>query len=302
LQGYLRERRLQIEEALLRVLPEHGSKPADLVAAMRYSVLAGGKRLRPILFLAAAETCERGSGGDADREGRLEAAAALELFHTYSLIHDDLPCMDDDSLRRGKPTCHVAFGEATALLAGDALQTLGFEVLATRPRGDSHAVRRAEAVALAAQAIGARGMAGGQALDLSATGGAAGPEAAELLLEIHARKTGRLLAVSLELGALHAGAGAPMRAAIAAYGESIGLLFQIADDLLDVTADAGTLGKTAGKDSQQHKLTYPAVFGLDGARAELEKALQTAVCKAGELEEPGGLLGALAEYAARRDR
>src|SRR6185369_528581 len=176
-----------------------------------------------------------------------EAACALELIHTYSLIHDDLPCMDDDSLRRGKPTCHVVFGEATALLAGDALQTLGFQVLATRPRGRELASRRAEAVALVADAIGVAGMAGGQALDLALTGKGDVPRQEESLLEVHSKKTGALLRVSLEAGAVHAGASDEARGAIARYGEALGLLFQIADDLLDVTSTDASLGKTAGK-------------------------------------------------------
>lgn len=301
LRTYLEARRAEVEAALERVLPREGSGPKDLVSAMRYSTLAGGKRLRPILFLAAADAVGPGSQA-VSREELAEAAAALELFHTYSLIHDDLPCMDDDALRRGKPTCHVVFGEATALLAGDALQTLGFEVLATRPRGDAAAARRAEAVALLASALGVDGMAGGQALDLQYTGrgGDGGEGAAERLREVHVRKTGRLLAVSLELGALHAGAGRALRDAITAFGRSLGLLFQIADDLLDVTADSVTLGKTAGKDSAQGKLTYPSVFGLDGAFAERDRALAAAVADARAVEGDGGLLGALAVYAARR--
>ena len=162
----LQNRRRDVEDALLRVLPPEGAEPAALVAAMRYSVLAGGKRLRPLLFLAGAESC----GAERLPGDALEAAAALELLHTYSLVHDDLPCMDDDALRRGRPTCHVVFGEATALLAGDALQTLGFELLATRPAADAHAARRARAVARTAEAIGVAGMAGGQAFDLAAAG------------------------------------------------------------------------------------------------------------------------------------
>jgi farnesyl diphosphate synthase len=295
----LANRRKDVEDALLAVLPPEGTEPAALVAAMRYSVLAGGKRLRPLLFLAGAESCGTGRLP----EDALEAAAALELLHTYSLVHDDLPCMDDDALRRGRPTCHVAFGEATALLAGDALQTLGFELLATRPAGDAHAVRRARAVAWTAAAIGVAGMAGGQALDLAAEGKAlSDPARADLLRHIHALKTGRLIRLSLELGALHAGADEGRLLRIARFGDALGLLFQIADDLLDVTQTSAKLGKTAGKDVAQDKLTYPAVFGLEGAFRERDRALAAARAAAGELEGEGGALAGLAAFAAGRDR
>jgi geranylgeranyl pyrophosphate synthase len=296
---WLEERRREVDDALLRVLPPEGASPADLVSAMRYSTLAGGKRLRPILCLAAAEAC--GDGGLPPRGEMAEAASALELVHTYSLVHDDLPCMDDDTLRRGKPTCHVVFGEATALLAGDALQTLAFEVLATRPRGDAFAPRRAAAVGVLAEAIGVAGMAGGQALDLAAEGKARDANAQELLREIHARKTGRLLRGSVVLGAILSGAPPERCAAVARYGEEIGLLFQIADDLLDVTSTASVLGKTAGKDVAQEKLTYPALFGIDGALAERDRALESALAAARGVEGGGGRLAALAEFAATRE-
>ena len=295
----LEMRRPDVEAALLAVLPAEGEEPAALVAAMRYSVLAGGKRLRPLLFLAGAAAAGGGRlPGDA-----IEAAAALELLHTYSLIHDDLPCMDDDALRRGRPTCHVVFGEATALLAGDALQTLGFELLATRPSGDALAARRSEAVARAARAIGVLGMAGGQALDLEATGVETPPAGrAARLKRIHALKTGRLIRLSLELGALHAGADEARLRDVSRYGDALGLLFQIADDLLDVTQTSEVLGKTAGKDSAQEKLTYPSVFGLAGAREERDLALAAAREAAVVLEGDSGMLAGLAVFAAGRDR
>ncbi|MBL8115720.1 MAG: polyprenyl synthetase family protein [Acidobacteria bacterium] len=267
---------------------------------MRYSVFAGGKRLRPLLARAAYEAAVEGPAESPADDGFYEAAAALELLHTYSLIHDDLPCMDDDALRRGKPTCHVVFGEAVALLAGDTLQTLAFEVLASRPAGEVYAARRAEAVAVVARAAGGRGMAGGQALDLAATGSGAAPSRA-LLHEIHAKKTGALLAASVELGAVLAGAGASRRGLLRAYGARLGLLFQIADDLLDATASSAALGKTAGKDAAQGKLTFPAVYGLDGTRRELERVLGEARAEAALCGDPEGLLDALAVYAARRD-
>jgi farnesyl diphosphate synthase len=297
LEGFLGAARGEAEAALARVLPPPGDPLAD---AMRYSTLAGGKRLRPALALALHDVL---GGSDAPREEVVEAAVALELVHTYSLIHDDLPCMDDDALRRGKPTCHVVHGEAMALLAGDALQTLGFEVLASRPRGEAFAARRAEAVLLLSRAIGAEGMAGGQALDLAASGhGNDGPGSGVRLIEIHEKKTGRLLSASCELGAVLAGASPERRAAAARYGASLGVLFQIADDLLDVTATAAVLGKTAGKDEAQEKLTYVSVYGLDGAVAEREKALGETLARAREVEGAPGLLAALADYAGHRDR
>jgi farnesyl diphosphate synthase len=297
-------RRLEVEQALLRLLPPEGEDPKGLAAAMRYSTLAGGKRIRPVLCLLAAEACGAPESPESlpPREELSAAAAALELFHTYSLIHDDLPCMDDDDLRRGKPTCHVVFGEAMALLAGDTLQTLGFEVLASHPRGPAYAERRSEASGMLARAIGLDGMAGGQALDLAATDARGISDPAALLRRIHALKTGRLLRVSVELGALYAGAGPPVLLAAAAFGERLGLLFQIADDILDVTQESSTLGKTAGKDAEQHKLTYPNLFGLDGAKAELERVLVSTLEAARAFEGPDGVLAPLATYVARRDR
>ena len=291
-----------VEAALDRILPAQGAAPVPLTEAMRYSVLAGGKRLRPVLCLVLADVCGF-PGSVEERDEVAEAAAALELIHTYSLIHDDLPCMDDDSLRRGRPTSHVVHGEAMALLAGDALQTLGFEVLATRPSGDARAATRAGAAAMVARAIGADGMAGGQALDLAETGRVhEGEGAKSLLRRIHALKTGRLLSVAASLGALYAGAGPSVRSAVGRYGDLLGLLFQIADDLLDVTADTATLGKTAGKDSEQSKLTYPALYGLEGARGELGRVLEETRAAAREVEGGDGILAALATFAARRER
>ena len=298
---YLASRRELVERALARVLPPDGAAPGPLTAAMRYSVLAGGKRLRPVLCLALSEVCGAPTDGEG-LEGIAEGAASLELIHTYSLIHDDLPCMDDDLLRRGRPTCHVVHGEAMALLAGDALQTLGFEVLATRPV-DLPAPTRAAAVAKVAAAIGSSGMAGGQALDLVETGGGrSGEGALAILQEIHARKTGRLLSVSAELGALYAGASPGLLASVRGFGDRLGLVFQIADDLLDETGDAATLGKTAGKDAAQAKLTYPALLGREGARRELQRVLEETLEAARGVEGDAGLLAALAVWAALRDR
>ncbi|MBK9375808.1 MAG: polyprenyl synthetase family protein [Holophagales bacterium] len=295
--AFLAAARGEAEAALERILPPAGEGLAD---AMRYSTLAGGKRLRPALALAVHDVL---GGSAAPRDEVAEAAAALELVHTYSLIHDDLPCMDDDALRRGKPTCHVVHGEAMALLAGDALQSLGFEVLASRPRGEALAARRAEAVLLLARAIGSGGMAGGQALDLAASGhGREDLRTAGRLKEIHEKKTGRLLSASCELGAVLAGATGERREAAARFGDSLGVLFQIADDLLDVTATAAVLGKSVGKDVAQEKLTYVSVFGVDGAVVERERTLAQTLSLARVLEGAPGLLAAVAEYAGHRDR
>jgi farnesyl diphosphate synthase len=295
--AFLATARGEAEAALERILPPAGEELAD---AMRYSTLAGGKRLRPALALAVHDVL---GGSAAPRDEVAEAAAALELVHTYSLIHDDLPCMDDDALRRGKPTCHVVHGEAMALLAGDALQSLGFEVLASRPRGESLAGRRAEAVLLLARAIGSGGMAGGQALDLAASGhGREDLRTAGRLREIHEKKTGRLLSAACELGAVLAGATGESREAAARFGDSLGVLFQIADDLLDVTATAAVLGKSVGKDVAQEKLTYVSVFGIDGAVVERERILAQTLSLARALEGAPGLLAAVAEYAGHRDR
>ncbi|HMM33831.1 MAG TPA: polyprenyl synthetase family protein [Thermoanaerobaculia bacterium] len=297
LEAFLALAKAETEAALARVLPPPGDPLAD---AMRYSTLAGGKRLRPALALAFHDVL---GGSGAPRGEVAEAAAALELVHTYSLVHDDLPCMDDDALRRGKPTCHVVHGEAMALLAGDALQSLGFEVLASRPRGEAFSPRRADAVLLLARAIGAGGMAGGQALDLAASGSGHGELRTEARLrEIHEKKTGRLLSAACELGAVLAGASEERRRAAADYGDALGVLFQIADDLLDVTASAAVLGKTVGKDEAQEKLTYVSVFGIEGAVAERERALAATLERARLLEGDPGLLAELAGYAAHRDR
>ncbi|MCK6682506.1 MAG: polyprenyl synthetase family protein [Thermoanaerobaculia bacterium] len=301
LKRYLAERRDEVEAALRRVLPGESEAPAPLSAAMRYSVLAGGKRLRPILVLALHEVCSSLTGTAADRRELVEAAASLELIHTYSLIHDDLPAMDNDSLRRGKPTCHVVHGEAMALLAGDTLQSLGFELLSSRPPGGAWAARRADAVLTVARAIGHAGMAGGQAFDLMETGhGHETADSVARLRRIHALKTGALLRASAELGAIYAGADPDLREIVVRYGNALGLLFQIADDLLDVTATPEALGKTPGKDSVQDKLTYPAVFGMDGAKRELERALGEAREAIAPIAGRAQILVALAGFAAHR--
>ncbi len=254
LAGWSGRRLRQVEQALDRWVV--ADAPAGLGQAMRYAVLDGGKRLRPLLALAACEAV----GGHP--EAGLRAACAVELIHAYSLVHDDMPCMDNDVLRRGKPTVHVRFGEAQALLAGDALQALAFELLAPEdaafPAGVQAALCR-----LLARAAGHAGMAGGQAIDLASVGLAL--DEAQLR-EMHRRKTGSLLQGSVLMGAA-CGAPAPNAlAALADYGAAVGLAFQVIDDVLDVTADSATLGKTAGKDAAQAKPTYVSVLGLEPSR------------------------------------
>ncbi len=250
--------RLQrVEQALSAWVPLDA--PAGLGEAMRYAVLDGGKRLRPLLVLAA---CEAVAGTDAN-EAALRAACAVELIHAYSLVHDDMPCMDNDVLRRGKPTVHVAYGEAMALLAGDALQALAFELL-TPPEDTVPLAVQARLCRLLALAAGFNGMAGGQAIDLASVGVALSEEQ---LVTMHRLKTGALLQGSVVMGAVCGGADAATREALSAYGAAIGLAFQVVDDILDVTADSATLGKTAGKDAACDKPTYVSVLGLAPARA-----------------------------------
>jgi geranylgeranyl diphosphate synthase type II len=293
LQSYLADNKRRVDSTLDSLLPAANGPAATVLEAMRYAVTAGGKRLRPILAMAACEAC----GGTV--EDVIEPAAAVELIHTYSLIHDDLPAMDDDDLRRGRPTVHRAFGEAEAILAGDALQALAFEILATRPVGADRSSRRNEAVRVLAAGAGVAGMVGGQMADLSAE---RSPVGADGLEWIHRRKTGALLAASAELGAIHAGASDADRAALAEYGRALGLAFQIADDILDCTSTAQDLGKTPGKDLEAGKATYPALYGLDASRQRAERLVESALSTL----RPNGLLSdplaALARFAVNRDR
>lgn len=268
--------------------------PVLLGDAMRYAVLDGGKRLRPLLVFAASEAV----GGQA--EAALRAACAVELIHAYSLVHDDLPCMDNDVLRRGKPTVHVKFGEADALLAGDALQALAFELLT--PDGDSVAPAvQANLCRLLARAAGSQGMAGGQAIDLASVGRAL-DEAR--LREMHRLKTGALLQGSVEMGAACGGTiAAEALAALRDYGAAIGLAFQVVDDILDVVADSQTLGKTAGKDAASDKPTYVSLLGLDGARAQARELLAQALAALDRSTlADTGALRALAHMVVDRDR
>ena len=243
-----------VESALSAWVPLEA--PAGLGEAMRYGVLDGGKRLRPLLVLAAAQAV------DGEREAALRAACAVELIHAYSLVHDDMPCMDNDVLRRGKPTVHVKYGEAQAMLAGDAMQALAFEVLT--PDDGMPAALQARLTALLARSAGHAGMAGGQAIDLASIGK---PLDEQSLRDMHHRKTGALLQGSVLMGAACGPIGAAAWEALAVYGDALGLAFQVVDDILDVTQASETLGKTAGKDLDNNKPTYVSVLGLEHARA-----------------------------------
>jgi farnesyl diphosphate synthase len=259
---------------------------------MRYGVLDGGKRLRPLLVLAAAEAV-RG-----EREAALRAAVAVELIHAYSLIHDDMPCMDNDVLRRGKPTVHVKFGEAQAMLAGDAMQALAFEVLT--PDGGVAPALQARLVALLARAAGHVGMAGGQAIDLASIGK---PLSESALRDMHRRKTGALLQASVLMGAACGSASPGAWQALSDYGAAIGLAFQVVDDILDVTQASETLGKTAGKDLDSNKPTYVSVLGLPAARRhaqELCVQAHEALARAG-LDAATATLGLLADRVVERE-
>lgn len=245
------------ESVLERLLPEADVEPARLHAAMRHASLGGGKRLRPLLVYATGQAL------GAEDETLDAAAAAVELIHAYSLVHDDLPAMDDDALRRGRPTVHIAFDEASAILAGDALQALAFEVLADAPVGPA---LRVELLRCLARAAGAAGMCGGQAMDLAVTGGG---QSLDSLQRMHRLKTGALIGASVELGARIGGASAGRLTDLAEFADALGLAFQIRDDLLDVEGSAEEIGKTPGKDAEQGKPTYPALLGIDGARSAL---------------------------------
>ncbi|MBI4371368.1 MAG: polyprenyl synthetase family protein [Elusimicrobia bacterium] len=288
-----------VDGTLDRLLAPTSDFPETVRKAMRYSLFAGGKRLRPTLVLAAAECC-----GLSPRRA-LKTAAALEMIHTYSLIHDDLPAMDDDDLRRGKPTNHKVFGEALAILAGDGLLTKAFEAAAENAADLRLEGRRAaELVRVVALGAGVEGMVGGQVADLAAEGQARrlGKTAAARALEaVHRRKTGALIAASLDAGAILAGASAPRRAALRAYGESVGLAFQIADDVLDVVGDKAKLGKR-GSDRDNGKLTYVALYGVDGARAKARALAEMAHAQLKSFGRRAAVLHELADYVIEREK
>ena len=288
----------RIEQALSTwvACPDTAPAPAGLGDVMRYSVLDGGKRLRPLLVLAACEAVE------GDGTAALRAACAVEMIHAYSLVHDDMPCMDNDVLRRGKPTVHVRYGQAQALLAGDALQALAFEVL-TPDDGSMPAAMQARLCRMLALAAGCQGMAGGQAIDLASVGA---PLGSELLHRMHRLKTGALLEASVMMGACCGSPQAAVLNALRSYGESLGLAFQVVDDILDVTADAATLGKTAGKDAAQHKPTFVSLMGLQASKDQAQMLLARALEALDGLAAAGlrrtGALRALADMLVTRLR
>jgi len=261
LQAWSTQQLLRVEQALEQWVPNDA--PADLGPAMRYAVLDGGKRLRPLLVLASLQACTQRPAAWMNEAG-MRAACAIELIHAYSLVHDDMPCMDNDVLRRGKPTVHVKYGEAGALLAGDALQTLAFELL-TPSDSDIPAQVQAGLCGLLARGAGHAGMAGGQAIDLASVGDQL---TLEQLQRMHRCKTGALLETSVVMGAVAAQANADTTQALFSYGQALGVAFQVVDDILDVTADTAVLGKTAGKDADNDKPTYVSLLGLQGAQQE----------------------------------
>jgi farnesyl diphosphate synthase len=279
----------RVEQALSAGIA--AQSPAALGQAMRYAVLDGGKRLRPLLVLATAEAV----GNEASSVAALNAACAIELIHAYSLVHDDMPCMDNDVLRRGKPTVHVQFGEAQALLAGDALQTLAFEFLTPQDANVPASVQAA-CVGLLARASGYQGMAGGQAIDLASVGQRLSEDQ---LRQMHRLKTGALLLCSVQMGAACVpGVPAAVQAALSRFGQALGLAFQVVDDVLDVTADSATLGKTAGKDEAADKPTYVALMGLDAAKAYADALAAQAMQALADTGLPDDRLAALRALTA----
>jgi geranylgeranyl diphosphate synthase type II len=283
--------RADVEAELDRLVPRESADPPSVHAAVRWSLFAPAKRFRPLLVTAAGETF------GAPREQLIRTACAFELLHTYSLVHDDLPAMDDDDLRRGRPTCHVKFGEATAILAGDALQTLAFQTIAEDETLD--ASFRVRLVAELARAAGTpEGMVAGQAHDLAAE--ARADVDGRELERIHRRKTGALIAAAARAGALVAGAGRGEVEAVNAYALDLGLLFQITDDLLDVTATASDLGKTPGKDARANKATYPALYGLEAARARAHAVYEGACAALDRIDRPAPMLRGLARLVLER--
>lgn len=287
---YLQQRKQEVEQALEALIPAADHTPPRLNQAIHHSLMAGGKRLRPILVLAAAEAV----GGDA--KPCLPFACALECVHTYSLIHDDLPAMDDDDLRRGRPTCHKQFDEATAILAGDALLTLAFE-LAARPIANVPASDSLAMIAQLAQDAGLRGMVGGQMMDMQAEGR---PIELVELQYIHIHKTAALIRTSCLAGARLGGGDDHQVQHLKRYGEAIGLAFQIADDILDVVGDSHQMGKSTGKDQRHHKATYPALMGLSQAREEADSLIQKALLALEDFPPSADPLRALARYITDR--
>jgi len=303
---WLEAQRRAVESALDAYVPTGNEAPRVVADAMRYPLLGGGKRLRPMLVLAAAEAVAERGGRHLDdaRALALPAACAIELIHTYSLVHDDLPAMDNDTMRRGRPTTHVVFGDGMGILAGDALLTEAFLLLAREPataRGiHEHELNRRKlaVVAVVASAAGATGMVGGQALDLSAASGAASLDAAGLR-DMHARKTGALIGASAVTGAIMAGGSDAEVEAISRYAAQLGLAFQIVDDILDVEGASADLGKTAGKDAAAGKPTYPSIYGLEQSRRLATECLESALAAIDDIGL-GGQLPAIGRWVVGR--
>jgi len=291
LKAYLRDKKALVDEALRAVFPEPHGPSADVVRAMTYSLFAGGKRLRPILCIAGAEAVSK--------EGRtvLPLACALELIHTYSLIHDDLPVMDNDDLRRGKPTSHKVFGEAVALLAGDGLLTEAFRLMAGTPGVNPRALL--QVIQLVGSAAGYQGMVGGQVVDIQSEGK---PVDASLVEFIHAHKTGALIHASVTSGALLGEGTDGQVKAISSYGERVGLAFQIADDILDIEGDSQTMGKSVGGDAAKKKITFPAAVGLQRAKDTQKKMVDEAVKALSLFDKKADPLRAIAVYIIERKR
>lgn len=290
LSTYLSQQTARVDTALERLLPPAATPPATLHAAIRHSMFAGGKRLRPVLLLAACEAC----GGDS--EAALPAACAIECIHTYSLIHDDLPCMDDDDFRRGRPTCHKVYGDAIAVLAGDALQPMAFELLLQSPAGPGYSA--ADLVKELAVTAGSLHLIAGQVRDLEGEGRTLTFD--ELRL-IHEGKTAALLTSSLRLGAMIAGATASQLADLTVFGHATGLAFQVIDDILDVTQSSEKLGKTAGKDEAAGKSTYPALLGLEASRREAARLTDEASAALQHFGPASRRLGGLAGHLLHRE-
>lgn len=294
IQIYLSEKRKVVEDALEKLMLQAVAPFEQHIEAMRYSLFAGGKRVRPILCLAAGEAVAKSSDTE---KNLLPIACALECIHTYSLVHDDLPAMDDDDLRRGKPTNHTLFGEAGAILAGDGLLTWAFDLLSSPEAGTLTPLERLKIIHIIARAAGPQGMVGGQALDI-ASENTSFPF--ETLQTIHKNKTGVLITCSVHAGAIGAGASPKQTENLIAYGNNIGLAFQIVDDLLNATSTTEQLGKAAGSDANRGKATYPAFFGIEKTRIKAQEAVQRAIDALGAFNENADPLRAIAEYIYTR--
>jgi len=293
LPDFFEQDRLAVDAALDRLLPAETTEPVSIHTAMRYSVFAGGKRIRPILSLEAASIFE--PDAKPDRSHAMHAACAIEFIHTYSLIHDDLPALDNDDLRRGKPTCHKKFGEAAAILAGDGLLTLAFQIIGESSTSAERTLAILQEVSSAAGTV--KGMVGGQVADLESEGKRVEPQTLEY---IHRSKTAALIRASVSTGAISAGAGIADVARLRSFGEMIGWAFQVTDDILDVEESSAALGKTAGKDIAQQKATYPAVFGVAQSHEIAAKLAKDAIAQLDSFGERASRLRSLAEFLVHR--